>query len=338
MKTVYILGAGFSCDAGLPLSYDFLDRMENVRPLYQLGKTPPSLNVPMDELFLFRSQRDKLFDKSLINNVEFWLSLVSARSLGNVATRGFNKYKMQIAIAQTIAYYVDIATQSVKTSYVISFVKNVVKYGDQLITLNYDDLIERACDQVVKPYKYGFVGQVIGGAFKVDMSNYNEQMLDVNENISSIPIYKLHGSYNWMTKQEDVQVISDMQRFFANQEFWTTNEWTRYGFVIEPPTIDKIYSGHILTRVWNRTFESLVSASHIVVIGYSFPENDGYVKYLLMASLADNNFLKDVTIVDPYCDDAYAARIKWLLDLLDAKKVSVRFCQKTAIQWVQEQT
>ena len=94
---VYFLGAGFSCGADLPLSNNFLEKMKEVHVQYCLGETPPSLNVPMDELFRFRTKITELFDKSLINNVEFLLSLVSARTLGSTASRGFDKYQMQIA-------------------------------------------------------------------------------------------------------------------------------------------------------------------------------------------------------------------------------------------------
>ena len=340
-SVTYILGAGFSCGAGLPLSYNFLDKMKEVHPQYQLGKTPPPLNVPMDELFRFRSQRPGLFDASLINNVEFWLSLVSARSLGSIKSRGFNKYQMQIAIAQTIAYYVDLSVKNASADFVNSFVdiigrSNTFKPNNNtVITLNYDDLIERACERVGGHYRYGFKRRGFNGTFKVDLSDYNGKMLDVNEEQSSVPIYKLHGSYNWMTEQEDIQLISDMQHFFSKQEFWATNEWTRHGFVIEPPTIDKLYASRILSVIWGRAYDSLASAFHIIVIGYSFPENDGYAKYLLMASLVDNATLKQVTIVDPSCDDSYKGRIKWLLDLLEAKKVSINFCQQTAKQWIQ---
>ena len=333
---VYFLGAGFSCGADLPLSNNFLEKMKEVHVQYCLGKTPPSLNVPMDELFRFCTKRTELFDNSLINNVEFLLSLVSARTLGSTAGRGFNKYQMQIAIAQTIAHYVHLSEKN--ANFVNIFVGKIRNSSNDttIITLNYDDLIERSCERVNIHYRYGFKRQGFDGTFNIDSSDYNGKMLDLDENKLSLPIYKLHGSYNWMAEQENINLISDMRRFFSNWEFWATNEWVRHSFVIEPPTIDKLYAGRILSVIWGRAYDSLASAFHLIVIGYSFPENDGYVKYLLMASLVDNATLKQVTIVDPSCNDSYKGRIKWLLDLLEAKKVGVNFCQQTAEQWVQD--
>lgn len=334
--TCYILGAGFSCGAGLPLSNNFLEKMDEVHAQYYLGITPPSLNVPMDELFRFRNKRSEFFDQYMSNNVEFWLSLVSARTLGNVASRGFNKYMMQIAIAQTIAHYVQNSKNITFIDQFITLVKQSEKRA--IITLNYDDLIERSCERVEIPYTYGINYRGLNHIFKIDLLNYKGKMLVDNEVQSSIPIYKLHGSYNWIAEQENILFISDMQNFFLNKaEFWAGNEWIKYRFLIEPPTIDKMYAGRALSVIWGKAYDSLISALHIIIIGYSFPENDGYVKYLLMASLVDNAALKQVTIVDPSCDGSYKDRIKWLLELLVAKKVRIIFCQQNAEDWIHSQ-
>ena len=328
----YILGAGFSCGTGLPLSYNFLEKMKEVHPQYQLGITPPSLNVPMDELFRFRTERFGLFDQKLLNNVEFWLSLVSARTLGSVASRDFIKYQMQISIAQTIEYYTN---NSKYTDFVDHFIVETDKHNKKaIITLNYDDLLEQSCERLKKPFRHGFIRHASEPAFDLDHSLYTGNMLDVHEKLSSIPIFKLHGSYNWMIKGNSLHIISDMRKLFSHYDFWATEDWLSFRFLIEPPTVDKGYAGHILSGLWGAAYNSLASTCHIIVIGYSFPENDNYVKYLIMASLADNDTLKEVTIVDPGCDDSYKSRIKWLLDLLKAKKVSVNFCQQAADSWI----
>ncbi|EGQ63509.1 hypothetical protein GGI1_19879 [Acidithiobacillus sp. GGI-221] len=332
-STCFILGAGFSRDAGLPLSYDFLEKMEYVRPLYVLGKTLPVLNVPIDELFRFREARKDLFSHDVLNNIEVLLSLVSARNLGNISSRGFTRFQMQIAISQTIAYYVHNANNN---SYLHKFVDGLSRSAkSSIITLNYDDLIERACESNSTPYSLGIARRAFGGVFDIDCSMYIGNMLDIDERVSSLPIYKLHGSCNWMACQDkNVTVISDMQEFFVNGDFWDTSGWNKYNLIMEPPTIDKMYAGRILSAIWGKAYDSIRQASRLVVIGYSFPENDGYVKYLFMASVADNHVLKEALFVEPQCDGNYRARIKWLIDLLKAKGVEITFCCQTAEKWV----
>ncbi|WP_414039224.1 SIR2 family protein [Acidithiobacillus sp. M4-SHS-6] len=209
----YILGAGFSCGAGLPLSNDFLDKMKAVRPQYYLGKTLPPLNVPMENLFRFRSERLKLFDDSLKNNVEFWLSLVSAGTLGSITSRGFTKYHMQIAIAQVIEYYVRSATNY---EYIDKFVFYANKSkNNAIVTLNYDDLVEQSCERSMVPYRHGFKKGGYNGYFDLDISSFNKEMFDIDENHATIPILKLHGSYNWIAKNyETLKLVGDMHNFF----------------------------------------------------------------------------------------------------------------------------
>ena len=337
-SVIYILGAGFSCGAGLPLSNNFIEKMGIVRNEYNsiLKDHPVSVKEPIKELFQFHARKQNLFDESLINNIEFLLSLVSAITLGGISSRGFTKYKMQIAIAQTIAHYVNLSSQ---TGYIDKFVRQIRSSTNQstIITLNYDDLIERSCERVQKKYRYGFKKRGYDGYFDIDQSDYVGAMLDTDEDETSMPIYKLHGSYNWLTENGNgsVRLFSDMQRFFSNKSFWGGGEWVKHGLVIEPPTIDKMYAGRVLSVIWGRAYESLVSATSITVIGYSFPENDGYVKYLLMASLSDNDALEKFTIVDPCCcENTYKTRINWLKILLEKKKVKLHFCQEKAEDWI----
>ncbi len=332
MRTnLFFLGAGFSADAGLPVSNSFMNSMRNAGKNYFLEKTPPSLNVPIREFLGYQDGKKEIFDSALISNIEFWLSLVSAKSLGGISNRGFTKLQMQVAISQTIEHCVS-GLSPENENYVDSFVNKFGK-NSTVITFNYDDLVERACDRNDMRYRYGFKIHGFDSKFTVYFHN---RKFDPDENPSSFPIFKLHGSYNWIVKNNtnNIFVVSDMNGFFRDSCFWE-QDWTGYGFVIEPPTIDKIYAAPVLSQVWGVSYDALTTAENIVVIGYSFPENDGYVKYLLMAALAENEQLKSFIVVDPYCDDLYKSRIKWLINLLERKGIQIQFCKKTARSWVE---
>jgi hypothetical protein len=340
-KNVFILGAGFSADAGLPLSSNFVSEMEKVsEQYYYLGKSPPSLNVPMRDLFEYIEKHRHYFEPNSVNNIELWLSLVSARNIGNNNGRNFIKLQMQIMISQTIEYFVSLNNN---TSYIDKFIRCAFVHEKDscVITLNYDDLIERSCEKLKKPFRYGFKNFGFDNRFINYESSYTGKMLDINDHKSSLPILKLHGSYNWIAERnklsqiDSVRIICDMRNAFNNKKFWFSDEWTKYRFVIEPPTIDKAYSGQALIEIWRRAYDALVMATHLYVVGYSFPENDGYIKYFLMASLADNRTLREVAIIDPGCDSYYKNRIKWLLNLLDRKGVKIRYFQQTAEDWIQ---
>jgi len=62
-----------------------------------------------------------------------------------------------------------------------------------------------------------------------------------------------------------------------------------------PPTYNKGLYGSELPQSWRNAYNILVKANHIRVLGYSLPQTDSYIKYLLMASI---DKLKDLDRID----------------------------------------
>jgi hypothetical protein len=54
-----------------------------------------------------------------------------------------------------------------------------------------------------------------------------------------------------------------------------------YSPIIVPPTFYKDLSRVFLNEVWNKTENELLEAEHIIFCGYSFPDADIHIKYLL---------------------------------------------------------
>jgi hypothetical protein len=63
-----------------------------------------------------------------------------------------------------------------------------------------------------------------------------------------------------------------------------------------PPTWNKSIHPNI-EQEWREAFKLLSSANHICILGYSLPENDAYVKYLLKSSLLETGNLKTIDVV-----------------------------------------
>lgn len=64
---------------------------------------------------------------------------------------------------------------------------------------------------------------------------------------------------------------------------------------IIPPTFNKGLYGSDLPQSWRHAHQLLLRANEIRVIGYSLPQTDSYIKYLLMASV---DKLKDLDRID----------------------------------------
>jgi len=115
-----------------------------------------------------------------------------------------------------------------------------------------------------------------------------KRLLPVNgyDNDNSIKLIKLHGSINWKTARN-------------NKTF------------IVPPTWNK--SDPQIRKLWDIAYKEIISAKRIIVLGYSFPETDIYIKSLLVLALNENKILQNIFFINP---DKELAR-KACLSLLD---------------------
>lgn len=164
------------------------------------------------------------------------------------------------------------------------------------ITFNYDTSIEQALQQ----------GRTDKGA--------NEYVVDygaeINEQINMPPnsrmVLKLHGSANWthcpvcgkFTPFKDY--ITPLE-LVANRHLLhepNCRETTALNVII-PPTWYKYNYVDVFTRVWNRAIREISFATHIFIIGYSFPRTDVFFEQLLTLALRGSRNLKKVIIINP---------------------------------------
>ena len=54
-----------------------------------------------------------------------------------------------------------------------------------------------------------------------------------------------------------------------------------------------------MKSVWRSAREELENAARIIFIGYSLPQTDNFVKYLLALGLTKNESLQEIIVIDP---------------------------------------
>jgi hypothetical protein len=113
-----------------------------------------------------------------------------------------------------------------------------------------------------------------------------------SERNNAINLIKLHGSINWKTDDDKTFIV--------------------------PPTWNK--SDPQISQLWGNAYTELTQAKRIIVIGYSFPETDIYVKSLLALALNENKILQNIYFINPDRDVAK----KICLSLLD--KYFEKYC------------
>jgi hypothetical protein len=70
---------------------------------------------------------------------------------------------------------------------------------------------------------------------------------------------------------------------------------------IIPPTYAKLQEHLWLQDTWNSSFQALKNATHIIFIGYSFPESDGFIRAMISGAMASRRTKTDlhVLVVNP---------------------------------------
>lgn len=154
--------------------------------------------------------------------------------------------------------------------------KNVV-----FISTNYDILIDNALDE---EHRHN-----IDVDYGVDFRNF-ERPSDWRRPRKgrSVSLFKPHGSLNWLfcptcneleiTPKEEA-VVTRLISEFEDKRCSVCR--TIFSPLIVPPTFYKDLNNVFLSSIWNRTDIALRKTKHMVFCGYSFPDADIHIKYLL---------------------------------------------------------
>jgi NAD-dependent SIR2 family protein deacetylase len=168
-------------------------------------------------------------------------------------------------------------------STLISELKNVGQLSETVfVTTNYDRCIEKGItsalaahrETLLSPIDYGLDG-LIGNA--------------PSEGVPSAryAVYKIHGSLNWIVcpvcDELQIKYASDVVARMINdaEEAACPRCGASWSPVIVPPTYYKEMSNVYLSTVWTHATNKLRAATDIVFCGYSFPDADMHVKYLI---------------------------------------------------------
>lgn len=311
---VYILGAGFSRGAHLPLVWDFMNYMrDSIDWLLERGRTDEVDAI--EEVFDLRLKSAGAAYRSEINleNIEDLFSLVSARESDAPLD------KITKAIGATIDFArnhqaeprhsILIETGSLDppptwskppdgTTYPTSTMFIAPLYdlyvgllsgmfcaaGDArntIITFNYDTLVEKSLTNLSVPFHY---------AIPKEMSEAQHSFPTKLYEPGGVPILKLHGSVNWgvCAGRDTVSLFGDYTDLREGGE----------NVLLIPPTWRKSFAG-VITKVWEAALKAIEEATRIVIIGFSIPPTDVHFKYLLAAGLRDNVSLRKLLFVNP---------------------------------------
>lgn len=164
------------------------------------------------------------------------------------------------------------------------------------ISLNYDILIDNALTDI---------HNIIDLDYGIPFTNFGRKN-DWHKPRSNrlIKLFKLHGSLNWLycptcislSITPKVKSVSSI----ADTPFPCRKCRTNAIPIIIPPTFFKVMSNHFLQQIWRKAEITLMKAKRIIFCGYSFPDADIHIKYLLKRVEVNRGSTPDIFIFNDH--------------------------------------
>ncbi len=282
-KVVYILGAGFSAPLGLPVISNFLERAKNmyfsdtekykyfkdifdkIKNMAAVKNYYDSDQTNIEELFsLLEMERvigkinmNISFDQFICDVIKYYTPPINAKGTFNA------NWQDQIFSSSEIWPHYAFWTLSL-----FNCEAHIKEFTPQKNTLRFTNGIDPQIKYSIVTLNYDLVLEnicsYVNESFEID--NLDISFDKSNLSINSKPcLSKLHGS------AEDGKII--------------------------PPTWNKgLRQTHLLDS-WELAYSSLSEANYIRILGYSLPEGDSYIKYLLKSAVLNSEHLKKIDIV-----------------------------------------
>lgn len=122
-----------------------------------------------------------------------------------------------------------------------------------------------------------------------------------------VQLFKPHGSLNWLfcrtcneleITPKEKGVVTRLISDFSNAACPRCG--SVYAALIVPPTFYKDMNNVFLSTIWNRADVALQKVNHIVFCGYSFPDADIHIKYLLKRAQTNRLTPMKFTVINHY--------------------------------------
>jgi len=306
-KSVYILGAGASREAGAPLMYDFLDKAEDIyqedrdsqEDFRRVFKAISDLQVVHSKSYLDLYNIETLFGAFEMANL---INKLVEYSPGDIAMLRSSLIKVIVkTLESTIKFPVSKDTVKVPAPYNVFMNLLDNDTDSSVITFNYDICMDFALHRLGHGVDYCLDGK----------SNGRYKLL------------KLHGSVNWArcANPSCNKIIPlDLSNFWTGTVLFpdtksikpiispklSTLKHDSCGNagvlevpVLVPPTWNKTEYHGDLTNVWRQAAIELSEAVNIYIIGYSLPETDAFFRYLFALGSIGEKRIKRFWVFDP---------------------------------------
>lgn len=286
---VFLLGSGASCAVGIP----------------GMGELANYLDEKLKEDDVFKKEWNEVK-----NNLDLGLELALQKSgASNDLTTKLSCLTADFIRKEDIKIYKQILCDEKRLPLAELFnyiFTGNVKYMD-VITTNYDRIIEYSCDISKIPYYTGFNGgyykefnisqsrQYFNKRIRKNLSNRRAPI--INETIPHIRIYKLHGSVDWFENEQKLQFCSHYY-----------DDRMNFKPLVITPGVSKYYNAHMnpYREIISLSDQAIRNGKNFIIIGYGF--NDEHLEPLLREKIK-SNYNKILVITRTLTDSARKALV-----------------------------
>lgn len=313
MRRIFILGAGFSRPAGLPLGPDLWSLIRSVAEKTDSGRFSEDLHLYLTYL---RECRGKPLEPDDVDFEDFlaFLDIEHRLEFSGRDTWSLDGNPSQIFVKQSIGRILTEMTPSAdELPRVYHQFARQLEPGDYVLTFNYDLILEKALEHVEK-------------AYRLFPNRYSEEHAWDRNGRDEVVVLKLHGSVDWFDRSsyealerihaeqggpspagdlvfspdmpvqarpllEDLDDESDrlstVYRVTSGLELVYSrcpNFWSGVPFLLTPSRAKVLYADQFRTFWWgmgNSGWHNL----GVNIIGYSIPEHDEYAQQALFRLL-----------------------------------------------------
>lgn len=328
-KTVYILGAGFSIDAGAPLQSKIVDDIFKLYSeksfLFSEEKILKFENFLTNTLFIDKDEHSKIPLEDIFTPLDRCI-------YDNISFRNLNIFEVK-EIREIIYYLIGVTLKELLSknsdkNYIDKFAKylfdNCINRKDHgykdsstdrvaVMSTNWDILLDNSLNKLVDNYIMDTSVKVVVD-YCCHISSHDENNHNIKPGLEilgaggfNIKLLKLHGSYNWLQCPRCLRVYIDFYQKIVVDQFHlnvkcrhcNTNFGDSGSHILTSnlimPTFLKDFSNPQYKLIWQNAGIELSEATKVVFIGYSLPQADFEMRQLLSRMIRENAEIEVVT-------------------------------------------
>lgn len=315
IKQIIVLGAGASKSDDAPLQIELL---EEFFKYYRRNKENHVNSLAKGQEKLLIKFFDKFWDIDIENHRDYefptFEECLGVLDLAYIRREGFSGFsrdeinKTRNALIFLIGKTLDEMLRGKLANNHQNLINRMKKEGNLLktafISFNYDIIIDN----------------VLAGLRNTDNLFLDYGIDFINEDWeppigSSIPLFKIHGSLNWLycptcnkmeyTYDEKKRVYNSICKVERCKQCKMALEP-----VIVPPTYYKDMNNLFIQEIFLNAESALREAEDIIFCGYSFPDSDIHLKYILKRAELFNKKLQNIFIINRNPKKEYSQKEK----------------------------